>query len=223
MSRKRRTPPEDVQRISAHAREQVPCEDCGAAPGESCIRPGAGRTVHKTRYIAAAVTLAQEARAPGSTPEEAAVLAGLPAISAEEINACRTPRGGYSFTREWFISHGLPYPPIAGWRRAVEGKAAMTPSVKMAQPARRVEKSGTLSKRSARRTVGANLPPEEVVARALAMNYAERTEAGRREAMAVRCPFCGSLPGDRCRSTGAIGNSRTYPHAVRIRHAGMLP
>ena len=31
--------------------------------------------------------------------------------------------GGYAFTRAWFLEHGLPYPPVAGWREAVEREA----------------------------------------------------------------------------------------------------
>jgi hypothetical protein len=45
----RRTSPEDAQKIAAHAREHVLCQDCGAAPGEPCDRPSSGRTVHKPR------------------------------------------------------------------------------------------------------------------------------------------------------------------------------
>ena len=57
---------------------------------------------------------------PGQAAELAAILARLPRVSREEIEACRTPAGGYSFTKAWFLEHGLPYPPIAGWRQAVE-------------------------------------------------------------------------------------------------------
>ena len=122
ISRKRHTPPEEAQRIAGHALEHTPCEDCAAAPGEPCVEPGSGRTVHKSRFIAAAIALRREARS-ARTPEQDAVLAALPRVPREEIEACRTPAGGYRFTRRWFVDHGLPYPPVAGWRQAVEREA----------------------------------------------------------------------------------------------------
>jgi hypothetical protein len=52
------------------------------------------------------------------------MIAASPGLAArykqQGKEACRTPRGGYSFTRAWFLEHGLPYPPIAGWRQAVK-------------------------------------------------------------------------------------------------------
>jgi hypothetical protein len=64
---------------------------------------------------------ARDARqAPDQAAGHAAVLAWLPHVSRAEIEKCRTERGGCSFTRAWFLEHGLPYPPIAGWRQAVE-------------------------------------------------------------------------------------------------------
>jgi hypothetical protein len=50
-----------------------------------------------------------------------------------------------------------------------------------------------------------------------------RIRAREHAALTTGCPFCGSAPGERCRSTGPIGNSMTYAHAARARHAGMLP
>ena len=76
-ARQRRTAPEDVQKILAYAERQR-CDDCAAAPGEPCTRPGSGRSVHKTRYIAAAIAVRREAKAARRTPEQAAILAGLP-------------------------------------------------------------------------------------------------------------------------------------------------
>lgn len=115
--------PEDAQRIADHARQQVACQDCGAAPGAPCTGHGPGRTVCKTRFIAAAIELKRQDKAASQTPEQAAehvaVLAGLPRVSREEIEACRTPAGGYSFTRERLASWGVPWPPPAGWRRAL--------------------------------------------------------------------------------------------------------
>jgi hypothetical protein len=113
-----------MRKIAGHARQHLPCDDCGAAPGEPCTRPGKGGTVCKPRYIAAAVAIRRQEKAarrpPGQAAELAAVLAGLPEVSRREIEACRTPAGGYSFTKAWFLEHGLRYPPIAGWRQAVE-------------------------------------------------------------------------------------------------------
>jgi hypothetical protein len=122
--RRQRTPPEEARKIAAHAREHVPCEDCGAPPAEPCTRPGEGRAVHKSRYIAAAIALKRQAKAAQRTPEQQAqleaVLASLPRIPREEIEGCRTPAGGYSFTRERLAAWGVPWPPPPGWRRALE-------------------------------------------------------------------------------------------------------
>jgi hypothetical protein len=114
------TPPGDVARISAHARDHVPCEDCGAALGEPCTRPGLGRAVHKSRFAAAAIAVSRQDRAARRSPEQAAILAGLPKVPGTEIEKRRTAKGGYSFTKAWFLEHGLPYPPVPGWRQAVE-------------------------------------------------------------------------------------------------------
>jgi hypothetical protein len=119
-----RTSPEDTRRIVAHARQHMECQDCSAAPGEPCDRPGSGRSIHKSRYIAAAIEVKRQARAARQTPEQAAeraaILARLPKIPASEFAAITTERGGLRATREWLISHGIPYPPPAGWRQAVE-------------------------------------------------------------------------------------------------------
>lgn len=117
-------PPEDVERIVARAQDHEACTDCGALPGQACERPGPSRSVCKARFIAAAIVVRRQDKAarrtPGQEAELTAVLAGLPKVSRAEIEKCRTPRGGYSFTRAWFLEHGLPYPPVAGWRQAVE-------------------------------------------------------------------------------------------------------
>ena len=121
-ARQRRTPPDDMQKIVAHASE-LPCQACGAA-GTPCARPGADRSICKIRYIQSAAALRRQARAERQTPEQQAeldaILAALPKVPRSEIEKCRTPKGGYAFTRAWFLEHGLPYPPIAGWREAVE-------------------------------------------------------------------------------------------------------
>lgn len=117
---RRRTSPEEVRRIIAHAREHLVCEDCKAAPGEPCARPGSGRTVHKSRYISAAIEMKQALRAAAQTLEQQAILAGLPKIPKAEFAAITTERGGLRATRGWFLEHGLPWPPISGWRQAVE-------------------------------------------------------------------------------------------------------
>jgi hypothetical protein len=118
-----KTPPELARKIAAHAREHVQCQDCSARPGEPCIDTGSGTLVHKVRYVAAAIALKRADKPAERTREQAAILAALPRIPREEIEACRTERGGYRFTRSWFIKHGLPYPPVAGWRQAVEREA----------------------------------------------------------------------------------------------------
>lgn len=119
---KRRTSPEDARKIADHAQEHVACADCAAGPGEPCTRLGSGRMVHERRYVAAAIERRQQARAAQRTPEQQAeveaVLAGLPRVSAEEVEAARSPRGGW--TRATLASWGVPWPPPAGWRRALE-------------------------------------------------------------------------------------------------------
>lgn len=136
---KRQTPPEDVLKIVAHAWQHATCQDCGAGPGEPCTQPGGGRTVCKSRFIAAAIAIKQQAWAARQTPEQAAILASMPRVPKAEIEKCRTPRGGYAFTRAWFLEHGLPYPPVPGWRQAVERggrqRSLLTPPCSSARPA----------------------------------------------------------------------------------------
>jgi hypothetical protein len=123
MTRKR-TSPEDMQKTADYARQQLPCEDCTAAAGEPCASPGPGKTVCQSRYRSAMITLDRAARAARRTPAEAAelerLLADLPRVSREQIEACRKPDGAYSFTAERLASWGVPWPPPAGWRRAIE-------------------------------------------------------------------------------------------------------
>jgi hypothetical protein len=107
---RRKTSPETAQQIAGHARDHVECQDCGAKPGQPCIRPGAGRTVHKPRFTTAAIEMKQTLRAAAQTLEQQATLASLPTVPKAEIEKCRTRRGGYSFTKAWFLEHGLPYP-----------------------------------------------------------------------------------------------------------------
>jgi hypothetical protein len=115
--------PQEVQQIVAQA-AGVPCRDCGAGAGESCVQPGPGRSICKSRFTESAIAFRRQASARRRTPEQqaevAAILAALPKVSRAEIEKRKTPAGGYSFTREWFLSHGLPFPPISGWREAVE-------------------------------------------------------------------------------------------------------
>ena len=119
----RSAPPGDAQKIAEHARQHLPCEDCGAAPGEPCTRPGNGRSVHKTRYIRAAIAVRRAGKAALRTPEQeaelAATLAALPRVPREEIEACRGPKGGYRFTRERLAAWGVGWPPPPGWRQAL--------------------------------------------------------------------------------------------------------
>jgi hypothetical protein len=121
--RTRRATPDEARRIVAQAR-LLPCDDCAAKPGSPCTQPGKGRSVCKSRWIDAAVAMRRQEKLARRTPEQAAILAGLPRVSREEIEACRTPAGGYRFTRAWFLDHGLPYPPVPGWREAVEREEA---------------------------------------------------------------------------------------------------
>jgi hypothetical protein len=112
-----RTSPEDVRRIVARAQGHEPCTDCGAPPGQPCARPGPGRSVCKSRFLSAAIMVRRQDRAARQTPEQAAILAGLPQISREELEAGRSAAGG--FTRKQLAQWGVPWPPPAGWLRAL--------------------------------------------------------------------------------------------------------
>ncbi len=118
--RTRPASPEDVRKIVAHA-QQLPCHDCGTGPGTSCTQPGRGRTVCKSRYIAAAIAIRRQARAERRTSEQeaelAAILAGLPKLTPEEVEAGRSPAGG--FTRKQLAAWGVPWPPPSGWLQAL--------------------------------------------------------------------------------------------------------
>jgi hypothetical protein len=70
-----------------------------------------------SRFIAAAIAIGRQAKAAQRTPEQAAILAGLPRVSREEIEAGRSAAGG--FTREQLAQWGVPWPPPAGWLRAL--------------------------------------------------------------------------------------------------------
>jgi hypothetical protein len=119
--RTRPASPEEAQKIADHARQHLPCDDCGVAPGEACTRPGSGRTVCKSRYIAAAIAIRRQEKAARRTPEQAtelaAILAGLPMLTREEVEAGRSPAGG--FTREQLAKWHVPWPPPTGWLQAL--------------------------------------------------------------------------------------------------------
>ena len=117
--RTRRATPEETRQIAAHALQHQACRDCGAAPGDPCPQPGKGRTVCRSRFIAAAIDIRQQGKA-ARTAAHAEALARLPRVPREEIEACRTPAGGYSFTRERLAAWGVPWPPPPGWRAALE-------------------------------------------------------------------------------------------------------
>lgn len=116
-ARRRQLPPEEVQRILAHAQDHEQCETCGAQPGEPCDRPGPGRSICKSRFISAAIVVRRQDKAATRTPEQEAILAGLPKVTAAEIDAARSPRGGW--TRETLSRWNVPWPPPAGWRQAL--------------------------------------------------------------------------------------------------------
>ncbi len=119
--RNRQTSPEDVQKIVGYARRELTCPDCDAGPGNPCIRPSGGRSVHKSRYIAAAIAVKQQAGAARRTPEQEAelaeVLAQLPRLTREEVEAGRSPAG--RFTRKQLAAWGVPWPPPSGWLRTL--------------------------------------------------------------------------------------------------------
>ena len=119
--RTRPASPEEARRIAAYAQQHLRCEDCGAGPSDPCTRPAGGRSVHKPRYIAAAIAIRRQAKAERRTPEQAAelaaILARLPRVSAEEIEAGRSPAGG--FTRKQLAAWSVPWPPPTGWLAAL--------------------------------------------------------------------------------------------------------
>jgi hypothetical protein len=119
--RTRPASPEEAKKIAAHAQQNLPCHDCNATPGDPCTQPGRGRTVCKSRFVAAAIAIRRQEKAAPRTPEQAAelaaILAGLPRLTREEVEAGRRPAGG--FTREQLAAWGVPWPPPSGWLRAL--------------------------------------------------------------------------------------------------------
>lgn len=132
--RKQGVPPEDRQKITAHARERLRCDDCKAEPGQPCTGTGSGRVVCRSRYITAAIAVRRQANAERRTTEQdaqhAAIIAelkALPRIGQEEIEACKTENGGYRFTKKQLAAWGVPWPPPAGWRSAIQDPRASEP------------------------------------------------------------------------------------------------
>jgi len=82
-------------------------------------RPGQDRL--QVRYIAAAIAIRRQAKAEQRTPQQAAelaaILAGLPRLTPEEVEAGRSPAGG--FTGKQLAGWGVPWPPPAGWLQAL--------------------------------------------------------------------------------------------------------
>jgi hypothetical protein len=77
--------------------------------------------VCKSRFVAAAIAIRRQEKAARRTPEQAAelaaILAGLPRLTPEEVEAGRSPAGG--FTRAQLAAWGVPWPPPSGWLRAL--------------------------------------------------------------------------------------------------------
>lgn len=116
-ARKRRSSPDEARRITSYAIANLTCHGCGAEPGSPCVHPGPGRTVCKNRWGGACVELTRQAKAARRTPEQAAILASLPRLTQEQIEAGRSPRGG--FGRRELARWGVPWPPPAGWMQAL--------------------------------------------------------------------------------------------------------
>lgn len=112
--RTRRASPEEARQTAAHALQHLVCDDCGAEPGQPCYRPDPGRSVHKSRYVAAAIEMKRALKAAALTLEQHAeaekILAGLPKIPKSEFDAITTERGGLRATREWFVPARHPVP-----------------------------------------------------------------------------------------------------------------
>lgn len=67
---KKNTTPEAARKIADHARQRLPCEDCGAEPGQPCAKSGNGNAVCRGRYIAAAIITRQQEKAARRTPNK---------------------------------------------------------------------------------------------------------------------------------------------------------
>jgi hypothetical protein len=110
-----------VRKIVAHAQEHLLCHDCGVAPAGPCTQPGRGRTVCKSRYIGAAIAIRRQAKAERRTPEQASelasILARLPRLTRDEVEAGRSAAGG--FTKKQLAAWEVPWPPPDGWLRAL--------------------------------------------------------------------------------------------------------
>ena len=117
-----RPSPYVAKMIEELAQKTIACNVCDAAPGEPCTDPGPGRTVHGGRWAKAAIARRRRNKAARLTPEQKAILAALPAVPPEEIEACRQPDGHYNFDRATLERWGVPWPPPAGWRQAIERK-----------------------------------------------------------------------------------------------------
>ena len=83
-------------------------------------RPGQERlqiTLRRRRDRHPAAEAKAARRSPEQEAELAAVLAELPRLTPDEIEAGRSPAGG--FTRKQLAAWNVPWPPPAGWLQAL--------------------------------------------------------------------------------------------------------
>jgi hypothetical protein len=103
------------RQIAEYAEENVRCPGCDAEPGAACTGERESyRLVCLSRFREGVITLSSSKR-----NKSAKTLESLPYVPPEEIESRKTPKGGYSFTRDWALSHGIPWPLPAGWKEAV--------------------------------------------------------------------------------------------------------
>ncbi|HZR53640.1 MAG TPA: hypothetical protein VFB06_29550 [Streptosporangiaceae bacterium] len=112
--------PNRAKEVTAIAVAEITCRKCGATAGQPCTDPGEDREVHGSRWATAAMVRRRRRQAARLTEEQQAALASLPRVPPEEIEKCRLPNGGYRFDQATLERWGVPWPPPAGWRKAVE-------------------------------------------------------------------------------------------------------
>ena len=82
------------------------------------VHPPRARSLHlQGPLCSTAIKVRRQDKAARRTAAEEAVLAALPRRTEAEIEAARSPRGGFS--RAGLEQLGVPWPPPAGWRQAL--------------------------------------------------------------------------------------------------------
>lgn len=113
--------PQDPQKVADHARQNVPMPGMPSGTRRAVHPPRQRqvRTQDAVRRRGDRTQAASQGRPadPRAEAELAAVLATLPRVSREEIEAARSKNGGW--TKKQLARWGVPWPPPPGWRRAL--------------------------------------------------------------------------------------------------------